>query len=521
MYKQDHNITNFTELTLEDEKVLFSLLNETSKKGAKFVKKDSGTRGGATDLFHEVNDIRVSLPLSVVQYKFGDEQEENNDQWFVKGKVLGLGSFGHVKPLYTVKKNPEQKKVTVSEASDWVVKIQVVDARGLRLRERTVEEWQEELKKESQLTQLVYPESKHCFKSNELSNRHKAYLIMPKVPGLPLDKLNFHTFNFIERMEMAIAIGEALKEIHKKGIVHRDLSLGNIFYDKNNKKAYIIDFGLSKIIGEEDTDISGNSTYMAPEAIDLETDFSSDVFSYGGIILEILGAKKISKDRCPHENDEEDQSTIKTARFNFDGLFANFKISATNQGELRSLLEVNTALEKSQRPRLERIIEKLKSVKKCERDMKNREILANASNEKLKDVYNLIQKRIDKLESWSFINASDHSKAELLRNLQDEIVHPNNVGKTLDVILGEWETAQHTYLHCNEKKKVETKIVIGAHRNSLFTPPLTATQVLIKRLRRDYGESLLNGNQNNIVAAEDLLEVEDGNNAPQQETLSN
>ena len=89
--------------------------------------------------------------------------------------------------------------------------------------------------------------------------------------------------------------GEALRYMHSKGIIHRDIKLGNIMLDENNN-VKIADFGLARLMaeGEEGAGgkrrVAGTPGYMAPEQ-ELgpgRTDERSDVFSLGAVMYRVL-----------------------------------------------------------------------------------------------------------------------------------------------------------------------------------------------------------------------------------------
>ena len=64
---------------------------------------------------------------------------------------------------------------------------------------------------------------------------------------------------------------QGVKYLHGLGIVHRDLKLENIMMNEAGDKALpkIVDFGLSKIIGpnETATEPFGTLGYVAPEVL--------------------------------------------------------------------------------------------------------------------------------------------------------------------------------------------------------------------------------------------------------------
>ena len=82
----------------------------------------------------------------------------------------------------------------------------------------------------------------------------------------------------------------AVGELHKKGIMHRDLKLENILVDE---KGYIkiIDYGLAKILNGDELAQSycGTPEYLAPEMVSQSGhDFTVDWWAVGVLIYEML-----------------------------------------------------------------------------------------------------------------------------------------------------------------------------------------------------------------------------------------
>ena len=82
----------------------------------------------------------------------------------------------------------------------------------------------------------------------------------------------------------------AVGELHKKGIMHRDMKLENILVDE---KGYlkIIDYGLAKIISGDELAQSycGTPEYLAPEMVaGIGHDFSVDWWALGVLLYEML-----------------------------------------------------------------------------------------------------------------------------------------------------------------------------------------------------------------------------------------
>jgi tRNA A-37 threonylcarbamoyl transferase component Bud32 len=99
-------------------------------------------------------------------------------------------------------------------------------------------------------------------------------------------------------------IGSGLAYLHEKGVVHRDVSPGNVLVSRNGA-VKITDFGVSRVAreGEEDGGTqAGKSGYLAPERIRGEgATFSSDLFAAGVISVELLLGRRLFEGDGPEE----------------------------------------------------------------------------------------------------------------------------------------------------------------------------------------------------------------------------
>jgi serine/threonine-protein kinase len=96
----------------------------------------------------------------------------------------------------------------------------------------------------------------------------------------------------------------AIAAAHDMGIVHRDIKPANLFLTRNSEGAPLIkvlDFGVSKVIGEGEGDLSltqttsilGSALYMSPEQMNSarSVDHRTDIYALGATLFELLGGE--------------------------------------------------------------------------------------------------------------------------------------------------------------------------------------------------------------------------------------
>ncbi|WP_046470535.1 serine/threonine protein kinase [Allosalinactinospora lopnorensis] len=114
------------------------------------------------------------------------------------------------------------------------------------------------------------------------------WLVTSYVPSLPLDEavrrfgpLPEHTLRVL-----ATGLAEALSEIHRVGLIHRDLKPGNVLLAEDGPR--VIDFGIARATeGTAATQsIIGTPGFMSPEQIQGERMTpTSDMFAYGAVLV--------------------------------------------------------------------------------------------------------------------------------------------------------------------------------------------------------------------------------------------
>jgi len=136
------------------------------------------------------------------------------------------------------------------------------------------------------------------------------YVVSELLEGQTLrQRLNGTELPLRKTIDYARKIAHGLAAAHEKGIVHRDLKPDNLFIT-NDGRVKILDFGLAKLTGAGNTELSqtsiptrrvdtdpgkvmGTVGYMSPEQVKgRAVDHRSDIFSFGAIFYEMLSGRR-------------------------------------------------------------------------------------------------------------------------------------------------------------------------------------------------------------------------------------
>ena len=125
---------------------------------------------------------------------------------------------------------------------------------------------------------------------------------MELVQGVPLTEYcDEHRLPVDARLELFVAVCQAVQHAHQKGIIHRDLKPGNVLVTEVDGRPTpkVIDFGVAKATEQKLTDLSfadtgaivGTPAYMSPEQADptsMDIDTRTDVYALGVMLYELL-----------------------------------------------------------------------------------------------------------------------------------------------------------------------------------------------------------------------------------------
>ncbi len=114
------------------------------------------------------------------------------------------------------------------------------------------------------------------------------YLVLELLRGQTLaERLKDGALPVGEAVRTALEVARGLAHAHAHGVVHRDLTPGNVFLCGDGQ-VKILDFGMAHAFGRRKVD-GGTLSYMAPEQVaDAPEDERTDVFALGVILHEML-----------------------------------------------------------------------------------------------------------------------------------------------------------------------------------------------------------------------------------------
>ena len=125
---------------------------------------------------------------------------------------------------------------------------------------------------------------------------------MELVSGVPITEYcDRQRLSVRARLDLFVAVCQAVQHAHQKGIIHRDLKPSNVMVTEVDGRPTpkVIDFGVAKATEQRLTELSladtgaivGTPTYMSPEQADpssMDIDTRTDVYALGVILYELL-----------------------------------------------------------------------------------------------------------------------------------------------------------------------------------------------------------------------------------------
>src|SRR5208283_4913857 len=125
----------------------------------------------------------------------------------------------------------------------------------------------------------------------------RPVLVLEDPGGTTLDQLLGRASDLGSSLRRAISLATAIGNLHRRGLVHKDVKPANILVDPDTGNAWLMGFGIASRLPRERQSpdapefIAGTLAYMAPEQtgrMNRSTDSRSDLYSYGVTLYEML-----------------------------------------------------------------------------------------------------------------------------------------------------------------------------------------------------------------------------------------
>ncbi|KAG0241960.1 ATP binding [Mortierella sp. GBA43] len=211
---------------------------------------------------------------------------ENDYSWWIRGKSIGVGSFGRVSLGWH------------RQLGTFMAVKQVELSAGSSHKEDKQRYLVEALEREIDLLKELHHERIVQYIGSDIEKGH-INIFLEYVAGGSIASLlgNYGPFSETLVRSFVKQILEGLDYLHECDIIHRDIKGANILVD-NKGCIKISDFGISKKVEDHLKSINvkssrpslqGSTFWMAPEVVkQIETTYKADIWSLGCLIVEMF-----------------------------------------------------------------------------------------------------------------------------------------------------------------------------------------------------------------------------------------
>ncbi|HEX8628516.1 MAG TPA: serine/threonine-protein kinase, partial [Catenuloplanes sp.] len=143
---------------------------------------------------------------------------------------------------------------------------------------------------------LIHPHITNVYDYGESTSPHGEtvpYVVMELVDGESMSArvAREGALPWRDAVLACAEVAAALATAHARGVVHRDVTPGNVMLTSGGAK--VVDFGISALAGESDLDedgsLLGTPAYLAPERLDGgQVSPASDVYALGVVLYRVL-----------------------------------------------------------------------------------------------------------------------------------------------------------------------------------------------------------------------------------------
>jgi len=260
-------------------------------------------------------------PPAIIEQSKRDAQGNVYTKRFLKGAILGKGGFAK---CYRV--------TDMDTKEEWACKI--IEKKSLT-KQRHKTKLQTEIKIHRSIAH------RHVVKFHDVfEDKDNVYILMEICPNMTMLELVKRKKRLTETdtRRYMLQMLDAVRHMHDKKVIHRDLKLGNIFLGKGNE-VKIGDFGLAcKLLfdGERKKTLCGTPNYIAPEVLDGKNghSYEVDTWSIGVVLYTCLVGK-------PPFETQDVKSTYKLIKANSYSFPERLEISEVAKRLVRRILQSN------------------------------------------------------------------------------------------------------------------------------------------------------------------------------------
>ena len=126
---------------------------------------------------------------------------------------------------------------------------------------------------------------------------NRLALVLEDPGGAVLDRLLGQPLGITDSLRIGISLAWALRQVHARGLIHKDIKPANILVDVASGRVWLTGFGIASRLPRErpnpepPNEIAGTLAYMAPEQtgrMNRSIDARSDLYSLGVTFYEML-----------------------------------------------------------------------------------------------------------------------------------------------------------------------------------------------------------------------------------------
>ncbi|MEO0651433.1 MAG: serine/threonine-protein kinase [Planctomycetota bacterium] len=226
-----------------------------------------------------------------------DEFDAGDDAWLERlgsaTRPMDLGTLGEYRVLDTLRGGQGLVLRAIQPGTEREVALKRVGS-GILASRSELRRFEREVR---MLAQLEHPGIVRVYGLDEVEGQ--PLLVMEWVEGVELDEWARTTGDLRQRVELFLAICDAVVYAHGLGVVHRDLKPSNILVDRQGRPR-VLDFGLARSL-QTDVDqtltmgFQGTPAYSPPESFEAEVptaDVRADIWSLGVVLYELLAGRR-------------------------------------------------------------------------------------------------------------------------------------------------------------------------------------------------------------------------------------